>query len=290
MESVRFVKMHGLGNDFIVLEGVTRPLPEVDWGRAARALCRRRFGVGADGLILVLPSDKVDFRMREFNPDGSEAEACGNGLRCFAKFVYEHGLTERTEIEVETLGGIVKPSLKVEGGKVVSVRVDMGPPRLKPSEIPAKVEGESTVDVPIEVDGETVRATLVSMGNPHCVLFVESVDNAPVHDLGPKLEHHPLFPKRTNVEFVEVVSASELRMRVWERGAGETLACGTGACVSLVAASLKGKAGRRAKVRLLGGDLLVEWSERDGHVYLEGPAEEIFRGEVNLEALLERAG
>lgn len=290
MESVRFVKMHGLGNDFIVLEGVTRPLPEVDWGRAARALCRRRFGVGADGLILVLPSDKVDFRMREFNPDGSEAEACGNGLRCFAKFVYEHGLTERTEIEVETLGGIVKPSLKVEGGKVVSVRVDMGPPRLKPSEIPAKVEGESAVDVPIEVDGETVRATLVSMGNPHCVLFVESVDNAPVHDLGPKLEHHPLFPKRTNVEFVEVVSASELRMRVWERGAGETLACGTGACASLVAASLKGKAGRRAKVRLLGGDLLVEWSERDGHVYLEGPAEEIFRGEVNLEALLERAG
>ena len=289
MGLLKFTKMHGLGNDFIVLDGVSEPLPEVDWGRAARALCMRHFGVGADGLILVLPSEVADFRMREFNPDGSEAEACGNGLRCFAKFVYEHGLTGKTEIEVETLGGVTRPSLKVEGGRVASVRVDMGPPRLRPEEIPARVEGERAVEVPIEVAGEAVRATLVSMGNPHCVIFVEDVDGAPVHELGPKLERHPIFPNRANVEFVEVVSPSELKMRVWERGAGETLACGTGACASLVAASLTGRAGRRATVRLLGGDLLVEWAD-DGHVYLEGPAEEVFRGEVDLEALLGRGG
>jgi len=286
--TLRFVKMHGLGNDFIVVEGVRGFLPDLDWGEVARVLCRRRFGVGADGLILVLPSDKADFRMREFNPDGSEAEACGNGLRCFAKFVYEHGLTRKREIEVETLGGIVKPSLKVEGGRVVSVRVDMGPPRLRPSEIPAEVEGERAVGIPIEVGGERVKATLVSMGNPHCVLFVEDIDKAPVRELGPRLERHPIFPNRTNVEFVEVVSPSELRMRVWERGAGETLACGTGACASLVAANLLGKAGRRAVVHLLGGDLLVEWRE-DGHVHLEGPAEEVFRGEVDLDNLLKNS-
>lgn len=287
MATLKFTKMHGLGNDFIVVEGVTHSLPELEWSEVAKGLCRRHFGVGADGLILILPSKVADFKMREFNPDGSEAEACGNGLRCFAKFVFEHGLTRRREIEVETLGGIVKPRLEVKGGKVVSVRVDMGPPRLKPEEIPAKVEGERAVEVPIEVEGEKVRATLVSMGNPHCVLFLERVDDAPVHLLGPRLEHHPLFPNRTNVEFVEVVSPSELRMRVWERGVGETLACGTGACASLVAASITGRAERRAVVHLLGGDLAVEWA-KDGHLYLEGPSEEVFRGEVELEVPLKR--
>ena len=280
--ALRFTKMHGLGNDYIFVNGLSERLPRVSLPRLARALSDRHFGIGADGLILVLPSRSAQFRMQVFNADGSEAEMCGNGIRMFARYVYEHGLTRDRELAVETLAGVIRPRLMVRGGRVASVRVDMGEPRLERSEIPMRGKPGRVIGEALRVDGERYEVTAVSMGNPHCVIFVKEVAEFPVARVGPAIERHRAFPRRTNVEFVQVLGRSALRMRVWERGAGETLACGTGACATLVAAVLNGKADRKATVHLPGGDLKIEWRASDNRVYMTGPAEEVFSGEIAL--------
>ncbi len=280
---IRFTKMHGLGNDYLVIDAMQKAPAEEKLPALARVLSDRHFGVGADGIILVLPSRAADFRMRILNSDGSEAEMCGNGVRLFAKYVYEHGLTREKELQIETLAGIIRPRLKIDGGEVKSIKVDMGEPRLRRSEIPMKGSDQSrVVGEKLRVAGKQVQITCVSMGNPHCVLFVDNPERAEVETLGPAIEHHDLFPRRTNVEFVQVVSESELRMRVWERGAGETLACGTGASASLVAAVLNEKTQRKASVHLPGGKLCVTWAE-DNHVFIEGPAAEVCTCESRLD-------
>ena len=284
---VRFTKMHGLGNDYLVVEAMQRQPEEGKLPALARALSDRHFGIGADGLILVLPSRVGDFRMRVFNSDGSEAEMCGNGVRLFAKYLYEHGLTQARELEIETLAGIIRPRLRVKGGEVVRVKVDMGEPRLRRSQIPMKgKEALRVVGEKLRVNGHRFEITAVSMGNPHCVVFVEDVERMAVEKLGPAIERHDAFPRRTNVEFAQIVSDSQIKMRVWERGAGETLACGTGASATLVAAVLNGLAQRKAVVNLRGGDLQVHWRPEDNHVFLEGPAAEVCTGETRLDERL----
>lgn len=281
---IHFTKMHGLGNDYLVVDAMQESPSESKLSALAKALSDRHFGVGADGLILVLPSRAADFRMRIFNSDGSEAEMCGNGIRLFAKFVYERGHTKAKDLEVETLAGIVRPRLRVRGGRVTGVRVDMGEPRLARSEIPMKgTDQEQVVNERLRVGGRRFHITAVSMGNPHCVMFVEDVDRARVGEIGPAIERHDLFPKRTNVEFAQVVGDGHIRMRVWERGAGETLACGTGASAMLVAAVLNGLSPRKAVVHLRGGDLKVNWNPENNHVFIEGPAAEVFTGETRLD-------
>ncbi len=281
---IEFTKMHGLGNDFVMLDAMQGGPAEEKLPALAEALCHRRFGVGADGLILVLPSRRADFRMRIFNADGSEAEMCGKGIRAFAKFVYERGHTRAREFEVETLAGIVRPRLRVRGGKVTQVRVDMGEPRLARSAIPMKGrDQERVVGERIRVGGHRYEITAVSMGNPHCVLFVEDVERAKVEEIGPAIERNELFPRRTNVQFAQVVGEGEIKMRVWERGVGETLASGTSASAVLVAAVLNGLSARKATVHLRGGDLQVSWNAEDNHVFIEGPAAEVFTGETGLD-------
>ena len=274
---MRFTKMHGIGNDYIYVncfeEFVENPR------ELAIVMSRFHFGVGADGLVLIEPCDTADFQMRIFNADGSEAQMCGNASRCIGKYVYERGLTSKTEIELRTLSGLRQLALTVENGLVSKVRVDMGTPELNKRLIPVDLPGEMVLDQRIQAAGHTYQITCVSMGNPHAVLFVDDPDiiNLPV--VGPSIENHPIFPQRINVEFVKVIRRDLLQMRVWERGTGETMACGTGACASLVAAVLQGKADRQATLKLLGGDLKVEWSAKDNHVYQEGPAEFVFDGE-----------
>ncbi|MDN5362483.1 MAG: diaminopimelate epimerase [Moorella sp. (in: firmicutes)] len=279
---MRFVKMHGLGNDFVLVNAMTEEMPG-DLPSLARRVCHRRFGIGADGLILVLPSTRAHLRMRIFNPDGSEAEMCGNGIRCFARYAYESGLVGGEELQVETLAGIIKPRLILAGGRVTGVRVDMGEPHLEREEIPMHGTGSPVLDEPVEVNGETWWGTCVSMGNPHCVFFVEDVNRAPVKTIGPLVEEHALFPRRTNVEFIQVRNRNELQMRVWERGAGETMACGTGACAAVVAGALTGRSNRKVTVHLAAGDLEIAWSPADNHVYMTGPAVEVFRGDFPLD-------
>jgi len=278
---LRFTKMHGSGNDFVVVNGFQEELPEEEkLPELARFLCDRHYGIGSDGLLLVLPSRAANFRMRMFNPDGSESEMCGNGIRCFAKFVYDNGLIRDNAVKVETLAGIKVLKLLVKGGKVEQVRVDMGSPVLTRKDIPMR--GDTNTEVigeMLRVDGRKFEVTCLSVGNPHCIIFVDNVDTFPVARIGPQIENHKAFPRRTNVEFVEVKTTSEIAMRVWERGAGETLACGTGACASVVACALNKKTGRQVTVHLLGGDLYVEWTG-DNRVLMTGPAEEVFTGEV----------
>ncbi|MHB8994617.1 MAG: diaminopimelate epimerase [Armatimonadota bacterium] len=275
-----FTKMHGLGNDYVYIDGVNQDLGLYDLPELSRILSDRHFAIGGDGIILILPSDSADFRMRILNSDGSEAEMCGNGVRCFAKYVYEHGLTDKTELAIETGAGIIKPSLTVENGKVTWVRVDMGEPRLTRGLIPMTGEAEAPAQgIEIALPEATYTASCVSMGNPHCIIFVDEITDAMVLGHGPLLETHELFPRKTNVEFVQVLSPTEVRMRVWERGAGETMACGTGACATTVAAILAGHTGRQVTVHLLGGDLKIEWAENN-HIYMTGPATEAFNGEV----------
>ncbi|HUT32658.1 MAG TPA: diaminopimelate epimerase [Planctomycetota bacterium] len=277
-----FVKMHGCGNDYIYIDCRERAL--ADPPALARRLSDRHFGVGGDGIILILPSEQADYRMRMFNADGSEAEMCGNGIRCFAKWLYDRGLVEGDEARIETGAGIRTVRIYAEGGKARRVRVNMGAPRLDRAQIPMQgppgqaVNDELTIDVP----GQGTHAfhfTAVSMGNPHCIIYVADTDSYPVTVHGPLIERHPLFPKRVNVEFVQVLSAGEAKMRVWERGSGETLACGTGASATCVAGVLNKKTDRRLLLHLLGGDLELEWAD-DGSVYLIGPAEEVFEGVV----------
>lgn len=277
-----FVKMHGLGNDFVVIGALDElPLPEGKLGEFARFVCDRHFGVGADGVIWVLPSRVADFKMRIFNPDGSEAEMCGNGIRCAVKWFYDRDYAKGNTVQVETLAGVKTVWVQAEGGEAVAVTVDMGEPVFEQSLVPASLcEGREAIGVPLEVEGVgTFTASAVSMGNPHCVIFVNDVEDFPVETVGPKIEHHPAFPKRTNVEFVQVLSRNEMKVRVWERGAGLTLACGTGACASLAVAVKTGKTERKATVHLPGGALTIEWRD-DGRVYMTGPAVEVFRGEL----------
>ncbi|SMB94549.1 diaminopimelate epimerase [Thermanaeromonas toyohensis ToBE] len=281
MGTLRFTKMHGLGNDFVLVNGFRERI-ERDMAELARRLCDRRFGVGSDGLIFLLPSQVADLKMRMFNPDGSEAEMCGNGIRCLARLAYEEGLVQGRVIRVETLAGIVVPELILEGDKVSQVRVDMGEPRFFRREIPMLGEGDTAIEAPLEVNGEIWEATCLSMGNPHCVIFVPRIEEAPVTELGPKLEYHPLFPQRTNVEFIEVQNPGEIKMRVWERGAGETLACGSGACAAVVASALTGRTKRKVVVHLPAGDLQIEWAANN-HVFMSGPAARVFEGLYYLE-------
>ncbi len=277
---MKFTKMQGLGNDFILVDGLAEK-PGGDYGETARKLCDRHFGIGADGLVLLLPSRTADIRMRIFNPDGSEPEMCGNAIRCVARYLYEHDLVKDRTVRVETLAGLIVPELILEEQRVASVRVDMGEPRLERDLIPIEGSPGRVVNQPLSVDGKVLKITCVSMGNPHCVIFVPAVRDVPLAVLGPKLETHPLFPRRTNVEFVQVLNDSEANMRVWERGAGETLACGTGACAAGVACILNNLTTRKITVHLAGGDLIIEWAANN-HVYMTGPAEYVFSGETDL--------
>ena len=280
-----FTKMHGLGNDFILIEDLDASLefsPEaVQW------FCNRHFGVGADGLILIrrATSDEADFYMHYVNSDGTLAEMCGNGVRCIAKYVVDHELVEHQDdkIVIETLGGLKPITIsRDECGEVYLATVNMGAPKLAAEDIPTTLSGDPIVDVALETDVGTFNVTCVSMGNPHCVIWVEDVETAPVSVVGPMIEEHPAFPKRTNVEFAQLADDGSIRLRVWERGCGETLACGTGACATLVAGALSGRTGRSATIDLPGGALAVEWDEDSGDVLMTGTAVEVFTGTLSL--------
>ena len=277
---MKFTKWQGCGNDFVLLD--CREQESADYSELAKKMCDRHYGIGADGILVVLDSELPDvaLRMRIFNTDGSEAEMCGNGIRCFSRYVYEYGLTDgQTEFPVETGAGVLVPRMEITDGKVTGVRVDMGEPILAGDEIPVTGFGQKrVVNEPLDVDGKTWRMTCVSMGNPHCVIFVDDAEKFPICELGTHFEHSPRFPRKTNTEFVEVRDRSHVRMRVWERGAAVTLACGTGSCATVVAGVLNDKIDRKAEVTLDGGKLVVEWAENN-HVFMAGPAECVFTGE-----------
>ncbi|EST53062.1 diaminopimelate epimerase [Brevibacillus panacihumi W25] len=277
---MKFTKMHGLGNDYVYVNCFEEDVSRVDLPELARQVSDRHFGIGGDGLILILPSERADFRMRVFNNDGSEAKNCGNGLRCVSKYVFDHGLTQETRFTVETLGGIMAPVVSVgPDGKVDQVSIDMGEPRFERSAIPMTgIPEERAVEEVIDVVDASFTMTAVSMGNPHAVLFVDEVRDEDVRLYGPQVEFHEWFPERTNVEFIQVLNRQEIEFRVWERGTGVTLACGTGACAAAVAACLRGKTDREVTVHLAGGDLFIEWRESDNRVIMTGPAEEVFSG------------
>lgn len=278
MARFEFMKWQGAGNDFVVVDCFKETVEK--YAETAVAVCDRHFGVGADGLVLILPSEKADFRMRIFNSDGSEAEMCGNVTRCVAKYAYETGLVKRTQIEMESKAGLIRPEVLLgAGGKVESVRVNMGQPILAAEDIPVRGFGrQQVIAAPLEVLGQTYAMTCVSMGNPHCVIFVDDIAAVELEKIGPAIETHALFPKKTNVEFAQVRKGDEIRMRVWERGAAITMACGTGSCATLVAAVLGGLTQRKATLVLDGGQLEIEWSEADGCVYMTGPATLAFTG------------
>ena len=275
---MRFTKMQGAGNDYVYVDCFRQEMPHNPAG-LSRAISDRHFGVGSDGLILICPSTLADARMRMFNADGSESEMCGNGIRCVAKFLHDHGLVRKPSLRIETGRGILDLALEIQSGTVSQVRVDMGEPILEASKIPTTLSGSPPVNASLDVAGRTMTVTCVSVGNPHCVIFVDEITDDLVLGLGPKIEVHPAFPRKINVEFISVRAPDELNMRVWERGSGETLACGTGACASTVAGVLAGKSQRRVTMHLRGGDLNLEWSEKDNHVYMTGPAVEVFSGD-----------
>jgi len=277
---LKFTKMHGLGNDYIYVNCMNEC--PADPSGLSKWLSDRHFGVGSDGLVLIMPSEAADFRMRMFNSDGSEAEMCGNASRCIGKYVYDNGLTNKREVTLETLSGIKTLLLTVKNGLAELVRVDMGEPVLKPDKIPVASSGELFLSRPVTVGDRTFNVTCVSMGNPHAVSYVEDADSFPLEVYGPLMETHELFPNRINSEFVQVLDDQTLKMRVWERGAGETMACGTGACAVAVASVLNGLCGRKVTVKLLGGDLTIEWDEKDNHVFMTGPAVKVFDGAVEL--------
>jgi diaminopimelate epimerase len=275
---MRFTKMHGAGNDYVYVDCIRQPPPR-DPPALSRAVSDRHFGIGSDGLILICPSERADARMRMYNADGSESEMCGNGVRCIAKFLYDHGLVRKDRITLETGRGILILEPEVKDGKVHRVRVDMGEPILQTDRIPTTLQGNPPVDVPLVVDGTTLAVTCVSMGNPHCIHFVDEITDSLVLGIGPKVENHPAFPRRVNAEFVKINRPDDVTVRVWERGSGETLACGTGACAVAVAGVLSKRLDRRVTAHLPGGDLELHWSEKDNRVYMTGPAVEVFQGE-----------
>ncbi len=276
---MRVTKMHGAGNDYIYINCFEETV--ADPSRAARELSDRRFWLGSDGLVLIKPSEVADFEMDMYNSDGSRAEMCGNAIRCVGKYVYDNALTDKTEITVSTGAGIKHISLLLENGKVVGARADMGKPILRPSDIPCLFDGDTALSRPITVNGRDYSVSCVSMGNPHAVVYVGDVDGLEIEKIGPYFEAHEMFPKKTNTEFVKVISRDCLQMRVWERGAGETWACGTGACASLVATVLNGLCDRKATLRLRGGDLAIEWDEKTDHVFMTGPAVTVYTTEID---------
>jgi diaminopimelate epimerase len=287
---INFTKMHGLGNDFIVINCLKEEdcgIQNADFGILSKKLSDRRFGIGADQLLLLYRSDIADFKMRIFNADGSEVEMCGNGIRCLAKYIWDRNLSDKDVLHIETLSGIIKSE---KAGEML--RVDMGEPILEPERIPVEIQqsaisnqrsaGEISnliVDYPLKIEDREFKITCVSMGNPHSIIVVDDISDFPVPYYGPKIENHPMFPSKTNVEFIEMVNQAEIKMRVWERGSGETMACGTGASAAAVALNIKGLTGKRVTVHLVGGDLLIEWAA-DGHVYMTGPASEVFEGMI----------
>lgn len=277
---MKFTKMQGLGNDYVYVNCFEEKIENPS--QVAIKVSNRNFGVGSDGLIMINPSKVADCEMEMYNADGSRSEMCGNGIRCVGKYVYDYGLTDKTSIAVETLAGIKYLDFTIEDGKVRFVKVDMGSPELFPENIPVVAEGERAINIPISVEGVEYRMTCVSMGNPHTVVYVDDVQGLDIEGIGPKFENHERFPRRVNAEFVKVIDQKTVEMRVWERGSGETLACGTGACAVAVASILNGYTDNKVTVKLLGGDLEIEWDREANKVYMTGPAEVSFEGEIEL--------
>lgn len=275
---MKFWKIHGLGNDYIVIDNRDGKIRDEETSRVARKICERRFSIGADGLLLLYDSTVADVKMRIFNSDGSEAEMCGNGIRCFAKYCYENNIVRKKEFNIETLAGIRRTWLTIENKEVEKVKVDMGKPIFERTHIPMIGQGKC-INEELKINSEIFRITCLSVGNPHCVIFVDNVKNFPVQEIGPKIENHPLFPNKTNVEFVQVLNKDESKVRVWERGCGETFACGTGASASVVAGTLLKKVNNKSTVHLLGGDLEIEYLES---IFMTGPAEKVFVGEIDV--------
>ena len=276
---MRFVKMQGTGNDFLFVEA--RDDGEREWSALSRAMCERHYGAGADGLIVVLPSQRADVRMRLFNSDGSEAEVSGNGVRCLVKYVIERGLATPSDarLRIEAVHGVLEAKASMDAGRVTAVRLSMGSPKFAPNDVPVIAEMEPVIDFPLEVDGQQLAVTCLSMGNPHAVLFVEDpVESYPLERIGPRVERHEAFPERVNFGVAQVQARQQMVLRVWERGVGETLACGSGCCAAMVAARLRGRVGDRVEIEQPGGSLTVEW-DGEGDVYLSGPAEFVFEGE-----------
>ncbi len=286
---MKFTKMHGCGNDYIYVDGSKEKVREKDKPELVRRLSDRHFGIGGDGVIFINPSEEADFEMEMYNMDGTRAEMCGNGIRCVAKFVYDKGLTDKTSISIVSCGKVKHLELSVEDGKVSAIKVNMGQPILKAEEIPVTIENNdgfmikddgAVISAPIEVGGQNYKMTCVSMGNPHAVVFVDDVSSLELEKIGPLFENHACFPRRTNTEFVKVLDRENIEMRVWERGTGETLACGTGACASVVACVLNGLTQEQVTVKLLGGNLQIRWDREEDLVYMTGPAATVFEGEI----------
>lgn len=279
-----FTKMHGLGNDFIVVDNLEAQHSPEEMAKKAPSLCHRHFGIGADGLVLLNTSREAPFAMQIFNPDGSEAEMCGNAIRCLGKYVWDRKMINGDRVSIQTGAGIMELALNIQGSEVKGIRVNMGQPILDSQQIPVAGPERKVIDEPITAGDKTFKCTAVSMGNPHCIIFVDSLEDIPWKTWGPLLENHSMFPRRTNVEFVEILGPGEVRVNVWERGAGPTLACGTGACATTVAGVITGRLEENVVVHLPGGTLTIQWKQGQP-VYMEGPAEEVYRGEVSLERI-----
>lgn len=277
---MKFTKMHGCGNDYVYVNCFEETIENPS--EVARFVSDRHFGIGSDGMILICPSEIADFRMAMYNLDGSEGKMCGNGVRCIAKYVYDHQLTDKTRISLETLGGIKYLDLNIKDGKVETVKVDMGEPILTPADIPANLSGDTIINEPVEVEGSIWNITCISMGNPHAVVFVDDTKSLNLEKIGPAFEKHPIFPEQVNTEFVHVIDRKTVDMRVWERGSGETFACGTGACATAMACILNGKTEDEVLVHLVGGDLLIQYDRKTNHIFMTGPATEVFSGEIQL--------
>ena len=280
---MEFTKMQGCGNDYVYVNGFENKIDNPN--KLSEIVSDRHFGIGSDGLIVINPSEKADFKMSMYNADGSEGKMCGNGIRCVAKYVYDNKMTDKTTITVETLSGIKTLELNVKNDKVETVKVNMGTPILLPKDVPVVSDKDKVVDEPIVIDDKEYRITCVSMGNPHAITFIENTDDLEIETIGPKFENNPIFPDRVNTEFIQVLDRNTVKMRVWERGSGETFACGTGACAVAVASILNGLTKRKVTVKLLGGDLIIEWEEDTGHVFMTGPAEVVFDGEIDLSGI-----
>ena len=281
---IKFTKMHGLGNDYVYIDAINQKIENES--SLAKFVSNRHFGIGSDGLILICKSDSADFKMRMFNSDGSEAEMCGNGIRCVGKFVYDKGLTDKTIVKIETLAGIKTLVLNTKDGKVETARVDMGKPILEAEKIPVISKEQPVKNLELEAENKKFKFTCVSMGNPHAITIVENTKEFDVEKYGKILEVDKAFPKKANIEFAQIIDKENIKMRVWERGAGETLACGTGACATAVACNLNGLTDRKVNIELLGGTLNIEWNEKDNHVYMTGPAVTVFDGELYEEAII----
>lgn len=279
---MKFTKMHGCGNDYIYVDGAREQISQDKKPEIVKRLSDRHFGIGGDGVIFINPSTEADFEMEMYNADGSRAEMCGNGIRCVAKFVYDKGLTDKTSISIISCGNMKYLDLTVEDDKVSTVKVNMGSPIIKATDIPVISDCKEVIAEPIEVEGKTYKMTCVSMGNPHAVIFMDEISELPLEQIGPSFENHVRFPKRINTEFVKVIDEETVEMRVWERGTGETLACGTGACATVVACVLNGLTKEKVTVKLLGGNLQIQWDRKENLVYMTGPAATVFEGEVEV--------